>query len=196
MTDDSRQTFAALLARARSDASAVRDLFPLVYDQLRRIAHAQRRRSTAATLNTTAVVHEAYMRLAGRDHIDVRDRSHFMAIAAAAMRQVLIDYTRARTAAKRGGGVRAVSFDEIGAALEHGPRFTDEQAEALLAVDDAITRLAQLSERQGRVVECRFYAGLSIEETAQAIGVSPATVKRDWAMAQSWLYRDLRDTLE
>lgn len=196
MTDASRQTVTSLLARARSDASAIRDLFPLVYDELRRIARAQRRRGASDTLNTTAVVHEAYMRLADRDRLDSRDRSHFMAIAAGAMRQVLIDYARARTAAKRGGRAQRISFDEIGAALESGPDFTAARAEAMLALDDSISRLTKISERQGRVVECRFYAGLSIEETAQAMSISPATVKRDWSMAQAWLYGDLKDALE
>jgi RNA polymerase sigma factor (TIGR02999 family) len=167
-----------------------------VYDELRRIARAQRRRGASDTLNTTAVVHEAYMRLADRDRLDSRDRSHFMAIAAGAMRQVLIDYARARTAAKRGGRAQRISFVEIGAALESGPDFTAARAEAMLALDDSISRLTKISERQGRVVECRFYAGLSIEETAQAMSISPATVKRDWSMAQAWLYRDLKDALE
>jgi RNA polymerase sigma factor (TIGR02999 family) len=196
MTEASQPPFSALLARAREgDPSALRGLFPLVYEQLKSMARAQRRRRANETLNTTALVHEAYLHLACRSRLDVRDRSHFLAVAATAMRHVLIDHARARLAAKRGGNSRTISFEEIEAALEDGPDFTDERAQALLALDDALSRLAQRSERQSRVVECRFYAGLSIEETAQVLGTSPATVKRDWSMAQAWLYRDLRDTL-
>lgn len=196
MTEPGRTAFTDLLAQARrGDPSAIRELFPLVYDQLRRIARTQRRRRTSETLNTTALVHEAYIRLAGQARVDVRDRAHFMAVAATAMRHVLIDHARASLTAKRGGGARPVSFDEVEAALGSGPDFTEGRAMALLALDEALSRLARLSERQGRVVECRFYAGLSIPETARTLDISPATVKRDWAMAQAWLYRDLRDAL-
>lgn len=194
MTEPDQPTFTTLLAQARQgDPAAIRELFPLVYDQLRRVARSQRRRSQNASLNTTALVHEAFIRLAGRDRIDIRDRSHFMAVAATAMRQVLIDHARGRLRAKRGGGVRTVSFDRIEAALS-GADFTEERAVALLALDDSLERLAHYSQRLGRVVECRFFAGLSIPETARALGTSPATVKRDWAMAQAWLFRDLRET--
>lgn len=196
MSDASRPTFTAILARARDgDPDAVRSLFPIVYDELRRVARAQRAPRPQETLNTTALVHEAYLRLAGSEHIEIRDRAHFMAVAARAMRQVLIDRARARFAAKRGGGVRAISFEEIEAAVDGGHALTEERAEALLALDDALVRLGRRSERQCRIVECRFYAGLSIEETARALGVSQATVKRDWAMAQAWLYSDLRKAL-
>jgi RNA polymerase sigma factor (TIGR02999 family) len=121
----------------------------------------------------------------------VHDRDHFIAVAATAMRQVLIDHARHRLAAKRGGGAYAISFDQIEGALA-GSDPGETPAEALVALDESIARLAARSERQGRVVECRFFAGLSIEETARALGTSPATVKRDWAMAQAWLYHDLR----
>jgi len=195
MTEPS-PTFTALLTRARQgDRSAVQALFPRVYDELRRISRSQRRQRASDTLNTTALVHEAYIRMAGRTALDVRDRSHFLAVAATAMRQVLIDHARARLAAKRGGGALKISFHDIEAALDSGPAFTEGRAEALIALDDALSRLSDHSERQSRVVECRFYAGLSIEETADALGISPATVKRDWAMAQSWLYRDLQFSL-
>ncbi len=190
------QAFTTLLAKAQQgDARAVGELFSLVYDQLKNLAHAQRRRRVNETLNTTALVHETFIKLAGRESLGVRDRGHFMAVAAMAMRQILIDRARQRLAAKRGGGQTPVSFDDIDSALDGGADFTEMKAEALLALNDSIDRLAQRSERQRRVVECRFFAGLSIEETAQAIGTSPATVKRDWAMAQAWLYRDLRERL-
>jgi RNA polymerase sigma factor (TIGR02999 family) len=118
-----------------------------------------------------------------------------MAVAALAMRQVLVDHARARLTTKRGGGARTISFDEIEVALESGPDFTDGKAEALLALDNSLSRLAEHSKRQARVVECRFYAGLTVEKTAQALGISQATVKRDWSLAQAWLYHDLREAL-
>jgi RNA polymerase sigma factor (TIGR02999 family) len=193
MTERSQTTFTALLAQAREgDPSAILGLFPMVYDQLKQIARMQRRRQHEATLNTTALVHEAFIKLAGQESFGPRDRDHFLAVAALAMRQILVDHARHRLAAKRGGGNATISFDAIEAALASGPGFSEAKSEALLALDESLARLARHSERQSRVVECRFFAGLSIEETAQALDTSPATVKRDWAMAQAWLYRDLR----
>jgi RNA polymerase sigma factor (TIGR02999 family) len=193
MTEQSATTFTALLARARAgDSAAIGELFPLVYSQLKQIARRERRSQAELTLNTTALVHEAFIKLAGRDGFEPRDRAHFLSVAALAMRQILIDHARSRLAAKRGGGNAAVSFDAIEHALRSGPAFSDADSEALLALDASLQRLARQSERQSRVVECRFFAGLSVEETAQALGTSPATVKRDWSMAQAWLYRDLK----
>ena len=134
------------------------------------------------------------IKLAGRESLGVRDRAHFMAVAAKAMRQILLDRARQRLAAKRGGGSRPISFDEIQASLDAGPEFTDEKATALLALNDAMMRLAQHSERQSLVVECRFFAGLSIEETAQATGVSPKTVQRELRLAESWLHSVMRES--
>lgn len=189
-------TISGLIARTRQgDAPALSELFSIVYEQLRGMAHVQRRRRPEATLNTTALVHEAFLKLAGAEALDVRDRGHFMAVVATAMRQVLLDHARRRVAAKRGGACPTVSFEAIEAALDAGPEFTETTGEALLALDESIARLAQRSERQSKVVECRFFAGLSIRETALALGTSPATVKRDWALAQAWLYRDLRARL-
>ena len=191
MGDRTESTFSSLLARAREgDADAVGDLFSQVYDQLKRIARTQRQRQPEDSLNTTALVHEAFIKVSRLENLSVQDRSHFLAIAATAMRQILIDHARSRLAAKRGGNSTPIPFHELEAALESGP-FSDGKAHAVLALDESLTRLAQRSERQSRVVECRFFAGLSIEETAAALGTSPATVKRDWAMAQAWLYRDL-----
>lgn len=182
----------ALLARARhGDAPARSELFARVYDELKTLARAQRRQRSGTTLNTTALVHETFIKLAGRDRFDVHDRDHFIAVAATAMRQVLIDHARHRLAAKRGGGAMAISFEQIEEALS-GTDPGETPAEALVALDESVARLAAHSERQGRVVECRFFAGLSIEETARALGTSAATVKRDWALAQAWLYHDLR----
>ena len=192
MEERTQGAFTALLVKARQgDNDAVGDLFTLVYDQLKKIARIQRRRQPDETLNTTALVHEAFVKLAQQEHLGVQDRAHFMAVAATAMRQILIDHARARLAAKRGGGLAPVSLHEIEAAFAGGPSFDDARAHALLALDESLARLAQQSERQSRVVDCRFFAGLSVEETAAALGTSTATVKRDWAMAQAWLYRDL-----
>jgi RNA polymerase sigma factor (TIGR02999 family) len=195
MSEDPGLSVTALLAQSRDgDPSALERLYPLVYDQLLEMARGQRRRlGGAQTLNTTALVHEAFVKLAGKERPPANDRAHFMAIAATAMRQILIDYARRCTALKRGGDARAVSFDEIEAALASGRGFSDEKAGALAALDRALTRLRQHSERQSHLVECRFFAGMSIAETAQALGTSPATVKRDWLLAQAWLYRELRE---
>ncbi len=196
MDDGSQSAFTTLLAGARQgDAAAVGGLFSLVYDQLKRIARTQRSRQSEDTLNTTALVHEAFIKLSNKENLGVQDRSHFLAVAATAMRQILIDHARSRLAAKRGGGSSTpIPFHEIEAALDSSANFDDGKAQALVALDESLTRLSLRSERQGRVVECRFFAGLSIEETAAALGLSAATVKRDWAMAQAWLYRDLRET--
>jgi len=197
MSNRSGETFSVLLTRAREgDAAAVGALFSLTYDQLRAIASAQRRRRGEETLNTTALVHEAFLKLAGNEKLPVHDRTHFMAVAATAMRHILLDHARSRLAAKRGGGRALISFHEIEAALESGGDFGEAKAEAVVALGESLGRLMLQSERQSRVVDCRFFAGLSIEETAQALGLSAATVKRDWAMAQAWLYHDLKQSLE
>jgi RNA polymerase sigma factor (TIGR02999 family) len=197
LTERAQSAVTELLAQARDgDKSALQRLFPLVYEELRGIARLQRRRQAPHdTMNTTAIVHEAYIKLVGNQAQEFKDRAHFLAVAATAMRQVLIDYARRQAAGKRGGGAATISFDEIEAALDSGAGFTDSKALALLALDDALARLQQRSERQSRVVECRFWGGMSIEETAEALAISPATVKRDWADAQAWLYRELREGL-
>lgn len=168
-------------------------LFPLVYDELRGLAHHQRRDWHGDyTLNTTALVHEAYLKLIDQTQVEANSRAHFMGIAAKAMRHLLIDYARRRRAKKRGGGREKVSFEAVKQALGHEIALSEERTETLLALDDALERLAAVHERQGRVVECRFFGGMTIAETASALGVSPATVKRDWAMAQAWLYRHMQ----
>jgi RNA polymerase sigma factor (TIGR02999 family) len=197
MIDGPQSKVTALLAQARrGDSSALQRLFPLVYDELLGIARIQRRRQARhETLNTTALVHEAFIRLIGQEKLELTDHAHFMAVAAIAMRQILIDYARRRGAAKRGGGAETVSFEEIEVALENETGFSDAKADALIVLDLALTRLQAQSARQSRIVECRFFGGMSIEETALALDISPATVKRDWAMAQEWLYREMRKEL-
>ncbi|HEX2779483.1 MAG TPA: sigma-70 family RNA polymerase sigma factor [Gemmatimonadaceae bacterium] len=178
-----------LLALAsRGDRDAVDRLVPILYEELRRIAHQRMRGERVGhTLETTALVHEAYLELAGLDRMEWQSRAHFLAVAARAMRRVLIDHAVARNAQKRAGKLQAVPLDEVpDLALVSGQR-----ADELLALDEALDRLAGVSERQARVVECRFFAGMSVEETAEALGTSPATVKRDWTVARAWLYREL-----
>jgi RNA polymerase sigma factor (TIGR02999 family) len=159
---------------------------PVVYHELRRIAHAQLRGERAGhTLNTTALVHEAYLKLVGVDRVEWRDRAHFCAAAAGAMRRILIDYARARKRVKRGGE------DAVQVPLAEGLDVAVERSEDFLALDEALTRLQAQNERQSRVVECRCFAGLSVEETAAALDISPATVKRDWDFSRAWLNREL-----
>lgn len=160
-------------------------LFPVVYEELHRLAQRQLRGERPDhTLCTTDLVHEAYLKLSGLDRIRWQNRAQFLAIAAQAMRRVLINHASARRAQKRGGGRDRLSLDDV-------VLLVDDRAEDLLALDAALTRLAELDGRQARVVECRFFAGLSIEETADALDIAPATVKRDWAVARAWLNREL-----
>lgn len=160
-------------------------LFPVVYGELRGLARRYLRGERKGhTLDTTALVHEAYLKLAGLDRIEWKSRSHFLAVAAQAMRRVLVDHAVARKAQKRGGGWSRVSLER----LDLGRRDHDTD---LLALDAALQRLEQSSPRQCRVVECRFFAGMTIDETAEVLGVSPATVKSDWAHARAWLNREL-----
>lgn len=169
----------------RGGRAAVDRLVPLVYNELRRIAHRRLAgESTGHTLDTTALVHETYLELVGLERIEFHSRAHFLAIAAQAMRRVLIDYAVARKAQKRGGARQPVSLDAVALVA-------DERTDELLALDEALDRLAALDERQSRVVECRFFGGMNIDETAAALDISPATVKRDWMLARAWLNREL-----
>jgi RNA polymerase sigma factor (TIGR02999 family) len=172
------------------DATALDELLPLVYEELRTLARRQRRRlGGAETMNTTGLVHEVYLKLVGSEHITASGRAHFFALAARAMRQVLSNNARARRATKRGSGLAPVALDVVDELVGFDQ---SAHADTLVALDDALTALARLSARQSRVVECRFYAGMSVAETALALGVSEPTVKRDWAVAQAWLYRELK----
>lgn len=165
----------------------VDELVALVYDELRQMAHRQLSREAGPrTLNTTGLVHEAYLKLVEEDAVPLRNRRYFFGAAARAMRQVLIDAARRRKRLKRGGGQRPLSLEESQIAI-------DDYATELVDLDDALTRLATEHPRPARVVECRFFGGLSIEETADLLEVSSMTIKRDWTLARTWLYRDLSD---
>jgi len=171
----------------RQDSGAMARLFPLVYEELRRVAHRARAgEGPGQTLGTTGLVHEVYLRLVDQTRADYHDRAHFFAVAARAMRRILVDQARRRRALKRGGGQPTVSLeltaDSLGA---------DDRAAILTALDEALTRLATVDARLSQVVECRFFAGLTEEETAEAVGVTPRTVRRDWVKAKGWLYREL-----
>ena len=167
------------------DPSARERLFPLVYDELRRIAHRQLQRERPGhTLDTTALVHEAYLRLAGATSQGFADRAHFFAMAATAMRRILVDYARRYRTEKRGTAPRRVSLTDTMLVAE-------ERADTLLAVDEALVELARIDPRLSRVVECRFFAGLTEEETAETLGVTSRTVRRDWTKARGWLLRAL-----
>lgn len=173
------------------------ELFELVYDKLHDLARRQRRRWQGdETLNTTALLHEAYLRLVDQSSPQWENRSHFLAVASTAMRQILVDYARRKRAAKRGGGRQPVSLHEIEASLRRGEDPSEVGSEALIALEESLRRLERVEPRQSRIVECRFFGGMTIRDTARALGISPATVKRGWSMAQAWLYRDLERTLE
>ena len=175
-----------LLGRARSgDAAALADVFPLIYAELRRLAGQQlRREPDGHTLSPTALVHEAYMRLADYSHVEWTGRAHFMAAASTAMRRILVDHARGHRSAKRGGALQRVSLDDVELGAE-------DRAELLVALDEALDRLKALDGRQAQVVECRFFGGMTEEETAEALGIGLRTAKRDWAKAKSWLHREL-----
>ncbi len=167
------------------DRSALDRLLPVVYDQLRNMAQRELRRERSNhTLTPTALVHEAYLKLVQLDRISWRGRAHFFGACAQAMRRILVSYARMKKADKRGAGEEPVPIDNVVLAAQ-------SRSADLLALDDALTRLEQLSERQARIVECRFFADLGVEETAEALGISPATVKRDWTVARAWLNREL-----
>jgi len=181
-----------LLAWRSGETQAADRLFDAVYDDLRRVARYRLRRERAGhTLDTTALVHEAYLRLVDQTRTDWADRGQFFAVAARVMRRILVDHARRRRSAKRGGAGVAVT---LGAAdeAEGAVTLADERAGTLLAVDEALTRLAAREHRLARVVECRFFGGLTDAETGTALGVTERTVQRDWAKAKDWLYQELR----
>jgi RNA polymerase sigma factor (TIGR02999 family) len=183
--DATRDATDLLLQAHAGEPGAVDRVFPLIYHELRRLAHRQLlHEGPGRTLNTTGLVHEAYLKLIDQTRVQWNGRAHFMAIAATAMRRILIDRARARRSAKRGGGAKPVPLELVELAVE-------ERADLLLSLDEALTRLSAFDRRQAQVVECRFFGGMTEEETAEALGLGLRTVKRDWAKAKSWLYREI-----
>jgi RNA polymerase sigma factor (TIGR02999 family) len=184
-TPSEKEVTQLLVAWGNGDQAALEQLTPLIYSELHQMAHRQLGRERRGhTLQTTALVHEAYLRLIDQNEVRWQNRAHFFAIAAQMMRRILVDYARARNVAKRGGGARQVSLDE---ALE----VSDERAADVIALDEALAALAELDPRKSRIIELRFFGGLSIEETAEVLGVSPGTVMRDWTFAKAWLQREI-----
>ena len=174
-----------LVAWGQGDESAFEQLVPLVHAELRRLAHREMGRERAGhTLQTTALVNEAYMRLIDVSQVQWKDRAHFFAMSARLMRRILVDHARARQSQKRGGDARKVSFDEALVVSE-------ERGSDLVALDDALQALAAVDARKSQVIELRYFGGLSVEETAEALQVSPDTVIRDWRLAKAWLLREL-----
>ena len=187
MADDQLSATDLLLRAGAGEPGAVESMFPIVYDELRRIARRHlARESTGRTLATTELVHEAYLRLIDQTRIEWNGHAHFLGVAAIAMRRILVDRARGRGRIKRGGANIRVPLESIDLSA-------DERADLVVALDEALDRLRQLDERQARVVECRFFGGMSEEETAAAIGIGLRTAKRDWAKAKSWLYTELYD---
>lgn len=174
-----------LLDWSNGSESALDDLIPLVDRELHRLAHHYMRQERAGhTLQTTALVNEVYLKLVDQKHVHWKNRAHFFALSAQLMRRILVDHARKRNYAKRGGGANKITFDE---AMVVSP----ERGKDLTALNDALERLATIDERKSKVIELRFFGGLSVEETAEVLGVSPLTVKRDWSMAKAWLYNSL-----
>ena len=175
-----------LKAWSGGDSTALERLMPLVYDHLHRLAHQHMRREQAGhLLQTSALINEAYLRLVDQRELAIQDRAHFFGIAARLMRQILVDEARRRNSAKRGGGTIQVSLTEA-------TSVSQEQAANVVALDDALKRLEAIDARQGEIVELRFFGGLSIEETAEVLKVSPGTVMRDWTFARAWLRNEMK----
>mgnify|MGYP006267090599 CR=1 FL=1 len=180
---------AKLKSLEAGDAKAFNDLFPYVYQELRQVARRVRWQSFGLdTMNTTALVHEAYLKLVDQRSANYQNRAHFFHIAARAMRQILINYAHHCQAQKRGGKHKDLSLDQLDIQIP----LSDHMVDDLLSLDEVLQQLSQINERQARVVECRFFGGMSIEETGQALDISPATVKRDWNFARAWLYQQMK----
>jgi len=175
-----------LIAWSKGDAAALEKLITAVYQELRRMAdHYLRGERAGHSLQPTALVHEAYLRLIDQTKVEWHNRAHFFGVAAQMMRRILIDHAKARHRAKRGGAAVKVSLDE-------GAVFSQERAAELVALDDALQELSKVDERKSRIVELRYFGGLTVEETAQVLGISDKTVMRDWNLAKAWLYQQLQ----
>jgi RNA polymerase sigma factor (TIGR02999 family) len=183
MEEDRSSATELLLRAGAGETSALERLIPLVYDELRRLAHRHLARESG-TLGTTELVHEAYLRLIDQTRVEWAGRAHFLGVATMAMRRILVDRARKRRRLKRGGPHVPIPLEDIDVSA-------DERADLVVALDEALDRLRALDDRQARVVECRFFGGMSEEETAEAIGIGLRTAKRDWAKARSWLYTEL-----
>src|SRR5665647_397965 len=177
---------AGATTKGQGSRAAIDAILPAIYDELRSMAHFRlRAEQTGHTLETTGLVHEAYIRLAGSERLEFESRAHFLAIAAQAMRHILIDSALTRRTQKRGGGLRPLTIDDL-------PIVAETRSEELIALDEALVRLSVINERQAKVVECRYFGGMNIDDTALALGISTATVKRDWMLARAWLNLELR----
>lgn len=184
---DAHEVTVLLSALTRGDQDAGARLIPVVYNELRRLAGSYMRHERPDhTLQATALVHEAYMKLVEQQSVNWQSRAHFFGVAAQLMRRILIDHARGHLRQKRGGEYKKVSLNDAFI-------FSPEQSAELLAVDESLQRLAKLDERQARVVELRFFGGLSVEEAGAVLGISAKTVKRDWSVAKAWLYADLKE---
>jgi RNA polymerase sigma-70 factor (ECF subfamily) len=187
MTPSPGEVTQLLVDWGNGDKAALDRLTPLVHEELHRLAHRHMRLERPNhTLQTTALVNEAYVRLVDQRNLHWKNRTHFFAIASKLMRRILVDLARAHYRSKRGGGALQVSLDEVA-------MVSQERAEELVALDEALTRLAEMDERKSQVVELRFFGGMTVEETAEAVGKSPITIKRDWDSAKAWLYRELKN---
>lgn len=186
---DGQGELTQLLVAARDGgAEALDRLFPIVYDRLRAMAHAHLGRDgEGRTISATALVHEAYLKLVDAEHAEWQDRNHFFSLASRAMRQILIDHARRHRAARHGGELRQVDLDDVQIAVV-------ERADTLVALDEALTRLAVVSPRLAKVVELRFFGGLTEEEAAKVLDVTDRTVRRDWLKARGWLHKELQAT--
>ena len=170
---------------AKGNPDAASQLFPIIYSELRRrAANYMRHERKDHTLQPTALVHEAYLKLVNQHQVNWQSRAHFFAVASQVMRRILIDQARSRLRSKRGGNQHKVSVDDVSLASR-------QESSELLALNEALLRLAKIDVRQSKVVELRFFGGMTVEETAEALGISPITVKRDWSMAKAWLYGEL-----
>jgi len=190
MPQRSQNVTQLLIGWSKGDKEALDALLPLVYEELRQQASRYLRRERVGhTLQTTALIHEAYLKLVDQKNVHWQNRAHFFGIAAQLMRRILVDHARSKKRAKRGGSDIRVSFNEANA-------LAPVQDLDIVALDEALARLAEVDEQQSRIVELRFFSGLTVEETAEVLSISPATVKRDWSMAKAWLHREISGAVE
>ncbi|HEU4477221.1 MAG TPA: sigma-70 family RNA polymerase sigma factor [Pyrinomonadaceae bacterium] len=190
MAQTSQNVTQLLIGWSNGDREALDALLPVVYEELRKqAANYLRRERVGHTLQTTALIHEAYLKLVDQKNVHWQNRAHFFGIAAQLMRRILVDHARTKKRAKRGGSNIRVSFNEANV-------LTPSQNLDIVALDEALERLSEIDEQQSRIVELRFFSGLTVEETAAVLAISPATVKRDWSMAKAWLHREISSLIE